>query len=167
VLVDENIIEFDAHGMANASIIGRPERTPSLGYTKDRKRFTDFGASARRADGKSDGGDVLELRVRVNAAQDSMSKSETMRQIAQQLIDEATQALESAAYCGEQPPQWVQAFMSPTGWEHYHQMCNGEAPAIREPAPHTGGVAGFSPNNTGLVGKTYTDQGQRQLVKSA
>jgi hypothetical protein len=51
-----DIIEFDTHGMANVSIIGRPERIPSLGYTKDRKRFTDFGASARRADGKPDGG---------------------------------------------------------------------------------------------------------------
>jgi len=86
-----DIIEFDTHGMANASVIGRPERTPSLGYTTDRKRFTDFGVSARRANGKPDGGDVLELRVRVNAAQDGMSKSETMREIARQVIAEATQ----------------------------------------------------------------------------
>src|SRR5260370_10601111 len=125
--------------MVNASVNGRSECTLSLGYTRDRKRFTDFGARARRADGQPDGGDVLELRVRVNAGRDGMSKSATMRQIAQQLIAEATQALESAAYCGEQPPQWVQAFMSPAGWEHYRQLHNEASRANTEPTPHTGG----------------------------
>ncbi len=129
--------------MANASVIGRPERTPSLGYTKDRKRFTDFGASARRADGQPDGGDMLKLRVRVNAGRDGMSKSATMHQIARQLIAEAIHTLESAAYCGEQPPQWVQAFMNPAGWEHYRQLRNEAGRASTEPAPHTGGGSWF------------------------
>jgi hypothetical protein len=159
VLVDEDIIEFDAHSMPNASVIGRPERTPSLGYTKDCKRFTDFGASARHADGQPDGGDVLELQVRVNAAQDGMSKAETLRQVGQQLKEEATQALKSAAHSGEQPPQWIQAFMSPTGWEHYHQLRNGAGRAITGLSPHIGGVAGFSsPKNDTPVSQTHTGQ---------
>ena len=41
--------------------------------------------------------------------------------------------------------QWVQRFMSPTSWQHYREMYNAAgysdeaAPAITEPAPHTGG----------------------------
>jgi len=167
------LIEFDKSGMANAGVIGRPERTPSLGRTKDRKRFTDFGASARRSNGKPYGGDVLGLRSRVNAEVCGASKPETMRELARQLVTEAPAAVESAAQHGEQPPQWVQAFMSPAGWERYHQLRNeagysGEtAPAITEPAPPTGGVAGFyAPDDDILASHTQSGQGSHQLKDS-
>jgi len=61
------------------------------------------------------------------------------------MVREARAALQSAARCSEQPPQWVQAFMSPAGWERYHQLCeeagHGEraVTARPEPAPRTGG----------------------------
>jgi len=61
-----------------------------------------FGASARRNDGKQDGGDALELTVQVTED----AKPEVMREIARQLMSEAREAVESAAQCGEQPPQW-------------------------------------------------------------
>jgi hypothetical protein len=54
--------------------------------------------------GRPDGDDVLELRVRVNAQECGTSKLETMREIVRQLVSEATQALESAAQNGKQPP---------------------------------------------------------------
>jgi hypothetical protein len=127
----------------------------------------DFGASARRRDGKPDGGDALELTVRVN----DEPKPEVMRQIARQLVSEAREALESAAHCGKQPPQWVQVFMSPAGWDHYHQLREEAVhsdQAIPEPAPHTGGVAGlYSPDNEVSACYTHTGQGQRQPRESA
>jgi hypothetical protein len=136
--------------MANASTIGRPERTPSLGYTKDRKSFTDSGASARRADGKPNGGDVLELRVRGNTAQYGMSKAETLRQVANEFLSEAEATLQHAASQGEQPPSWLQTFMSLTGWDYYHQLRekagqSDQAITISELAPPTGGAAGLYP----------------------
>jgi hypothetical protein len=45
-----------------------------------------------------------------------------MCELARRLVSEAREAVESAAHCGEQPPQWVQAFMSKAGWEHSHQL---------------------------------------------
>lgn len=68
-------------------------------------------------------------------------KTEVMSQLAR----EACEARESAARCGEQPPQWVQTFMSPAGWECYHQLReeagdpHEAALAGPEPVPHTGG----------------------------
>src|SRR6266446_9157520 len=143
----------------------RGEHTASVGLRED--GWVDFGASARRSDGKQDGGDALELTVRVN----DESKSEVMRELARQLLSEAREAVESAAHCGEQPPQWVQAFMSPAGWEHCHQRreeADHSDQAITEPAPHIGGVAGFaSPDNDAPVSQTHPGQGQRQLRASA
>ena len=114
----------------------RGEHTASLGLCED--GWVDFGASARRSDGKQDGGDALELTVRVN----NEPKSEVMRELARQLVSEAREAVESAAHCGEQPPQWVQAFMSKAGWEHYHHLreeVGHSDQAITEPVPHIGG----------------------------
>jgi hypothetical protein len=54
-------------------------------------------------DGKQDSGDALELTVRVTED----AKPEMMRQIARQLVHEASN--------GEQSPAWVQTFMSPAG----------------------------------------------------
>jgi hypothetical protein len=114
----------------------RGEHTASVGLRED--GWVDFGASARRSDGKQDGGDALELTVRVNAE----PKPEVMRELARQFVSEAREAVESAAHGGEQPPQWVQAFMSKAGWDHYHHL-RAEAghsnQAITESAPHIGG----------------------------
>ena len=64
----------------------RAERTASVGFREE--GWVDFGASARRADGKPDGGDALELTIRVN----DESKPEIMREIARQLVSEARHA---------------------------------------------------------------------------
>src|SRR5205085_1220027 len=91
-----------------------------------------------------------------------------------QLVSEAREAMESAARCGEQPPPWVQAFMSPAGWKRYNQLrqeagyCDETAPASTELAPHTGGVAGCSPSgNDTPANHMHNSQGQRQLRASA
>ena len=76
------------------------------------------GASARRIAVKQDDGDTLELAVRVTEE----AKPEVMREIARQLVHEARAAIEHAASNGEQPPVWVQTFMSPAGWEHYSTL---------------------------------------------
>ncbi len=69
-----------------------------------------FWSQRRRNDGKQDSGDALELTVRVTED----AKPEMMRQIARQLVHEASN--------GEQLPAWVQTFMSPAGWEHYSTL---------------------------------------------
>jgi hypothetical protein len=136
----EDILPPEENGMGLAS--WRGEHTASVGLRED--GWVDFGASARRNDGKQDGGDAFELTVRVKEE----PKPEVMRQAARQLVSEAREAMESAAQHGEQPPQWVQAFMSPAGWERYHQLCEEAGhcdqaiTASPEPAPHTGGVDG-------------------------
>jgi hypothetical protein len=156
------LLPLEKNGMGLAS--WRGEHTASVGLRED--GWVDFGASARRADGKQDGGDALELRVRVTEE----AKSEVMREIARQLVSEAREAVESAAHCGEQPPPWVQAFMSKAGWEHYHQLCEEAShsdQAITESASHTGGGAGFaSPDNDTPASQTHPGQEQRQVHHS-
>ena len=138
------ILPLEKNGMGLAS--WRGEHTASVGLRED--GWVDFGASARRNDGKQDGGDALELTVRVTED----AKPEVMRQIARQLVHEARAAMEHAASNGEQPPAWIQTFMSPAGWEHYFTLReeaghpDQAALAIPEPVP-TGGVAGFHPSN--------------------
>src|SRR5215469_767920 len=72
-----------------------------------------------------------------------------MYELARQLVSEAREAIESAAHCGEHIPQRVQAFMSPAGWERYHQLCEEAGhsdqaiTASAEPMPSTGGLGGF------------------------
>lgn len=91
----------------------------------------------------NNGGGTLELTVRVNEE----PQAEAMRQAVHQLVSEAREALERAARKGEQPLQWVQAFMSPAWWERYHQLCeeadhSDQTVTTRsEQASHTGGVA--------------------------
>ena len=136
----EDILPPEKNGMGLAS--WRGEHTASVGLRED--GWVDFGASARRADGKQDGGDALELTVRVN----DQPKPEVMRDLARQLVQEARDAMESAARNGEQPPQWVQAFMSPAGWERYHQLREQDGhsdqsiTSTHELIEHIGGVAG-------------------------
>jgi TOTE conflict system, Archaeo-Eukaryotic Primase domain len=130
----EDLLPLEKNGMGLAS--WRGEHTASVGLRKD--GWVDFGASTRHSDGKLDGGDALELTVRVNEE----AKPEVMRELARQLVSEAREALESAAYCGEQPPQWVQVCMSPAGWERYHQLreeAGRSDQASTEPASPTGG----------------------------
>jgi hypothetical protein len=158
----DDFLTFDRHGMANASEIGRPEHTPSVASTKDRKRFTDFGASARREDGRPDGGDVLELAARIDG-----DKAEVMSQAAKEMVREARKVLESAARSGIQPPAWVQAIMSQAGHEHFNhlaqkhghqvQVCTIQSPDYDQ--EHTRGVVGFS---TGTLQEleTIRDYGQ-------
>ena len=57
--------------------------TPSVvAFTKDGEGWVDFGASARRADGKQDGGDALELATRMNRQE----KADFMREVGQAVI---------------------------------------------------------------------------------
>ncbi len=123
----EAILPPERNGMGLAS--WRGERTASVGLRAE--GWVDFGASARRSDGKQDGGDALELHVRVTQE----AKPEVMRQIARQLVREAREAMESAAWRGLPPPAWVQPFMTKAGWQHYHALC-AEAARV---GTHTGG----------------------------
>jgi TOTE conflict system primase-like protein len=148
----EQILPPEKNGMGLAS--WRGERTASVGLRAD--GWVDFGASARRADGKQDGGDALELTVRVTQE----AKPEVMRQIARQLLREAREAMESAAWRGEQPPAWVQPFMTDAGWQRYHALRAEAAHA----ATHTRGVAGFHPPSEQTQTNTIqTNQGPQQL----
>ncbi len=51
-----------------------------------------------------------------------------VREIARQLVHEAHAAMNHAVNNGEQPPAWMQAFMSQAGWEH--------SSTLREEAGH-------------------------------
>ena len=156
----------EENGMGLAS--WRGEQTASVGLRED--GWVDFGASVRRADGKQDGGDALELTVRITEE----PKAEVMRELARQLVSEAREAMERAAHGGEQPPPWVQAFMSQAGWEHYHHLLEEAGhsdQAITESAPHIGGGTGCaSPDNDAPTNSTHPgqeeQQGQRQVQQS-
>jgi hypothetical protein len=113
----DDLVEFD-HKMANAEAIGRFERTPSLGSTRDRQHWADFGSGARQDDGRPDGGDVLELKVRVS----SESKPEILSELGHEMVAEARAELESAARASLDPPTWVQEILSESGWSHYWQL---------------------------------------------
>jgi len=156
------ILPPEKNGMGLAS--WRGEQTASVGLRED--GWVDFGASARRTDGKQDGGDALELTVRITEE----AKPEVMREIARQLVSEAREALERAAHCDEQPPPWVQAFMSEAGWEHYHHLreeAGHSDQAITEPASHTGGIVDCaSPDHDAPTSQTHPDQEQHQLQDS-
>ncbi|HEV2579606.1 MAG TPA: hypothetical protein VGT44_02040, partial [Ktedonobacteraceae bacterium] len=127
----EDLLPREKNGMGLAS--WRGERTASVGIRAD--GWVDFGASARRPDGKQDGGDALELQVRIS----QQAKPEVMRRVGRQLVHEAREVLESAAWRQEQPPAWVQPFLTEAGWQHYHAL---RAEAARA-ALHRG-VGGFS-----------------------
>jgi hypothetical protein len=118
----DDLLDFDRNSMANAEQIGRPERTPSLGATRDRLHWADFGAAARQLDGRPDGGDVLELLTRVSPD----SKAEILRQLGQIMVAEARTELECAAQRGVGPPAWVAQIMSEAGWTHYWRVRNGQ-----------------------------------------
>src|SRR5258706_3053518 len=151
----------------------RGEHTASVGLRDG--GWVDFGASARRNNGKQDGGDALELAVRVTQE----AKPEVMRQAARQLVQEAREAMERAAWRGEEPPGWVVAMMTKAGWERYHALraearyVVDQAQAASEAAQvpqSTRGVAGFYPSPETAQGDTQLpgeEVRQRQKTASA
>ncbi len=118
----DDLLDFDRNGLANAGEIGRPERMPSLARTRDGQRWSDFGASAQRSDGRPDGGDVLELLVRMSGR----CKAEVLRQLGQEMVMEARAELERAARVSVFPEQWVQDMMSEAGWARYWSLRKGQ-----------------------------------------
>jgi len=114
----DDLLDFNRHGMTSAEALGRPERTPSVGSTHDRQHWADFGAAAREDDGRPTGGDVLELLVRTSGR----SKAQILRKLGREMVAEARAELESAASRQVDPPMWVQAIMSETGWNHYQRL---------------------------------------------
>lgn len=103
--------EHNGYGLAS----WRGERTASVGYLDEENVWVDFGAGARKADGKQDGGDALELQVRVSR----QSKGDVLSQVGRDLKNAARAALESAASQGEEPPAWVQELLTDNGWSYY------------------------------------------------
>jgi len=116
----DDLLDFDRTGMSNAEALGRPERTPSVGSTRDREHWADFGAAAREDDGRPTGGDVLELLVRTLGR----SKAQVLRDLGREMVAQARAELESAASRQVDPPMWVQQIMSEAGWNHYRRLRN-------------------------------------------
>jgi hypothetical protein len=96
------------------------ERTPSTSYhdTRDGERWTDFSAGARQSNGRPDGGDALELYVRLQGE----SRSRVLSTLGREMVAEARAALEDAARRGTEPPAWVAEITTAAGWQHYWQM---------------------------------------------
>jgi hypothetical protein len=120
-----DLLPAEKNGMGLAS--WRGERTASVAFRGD-EAWVDFGAGARRADGKQDGGDALELAVRLTEQQ----KREFLRTVGKELNRAASQEILRAAREGVAPASWVAELMTQEGWRVYH-----------ENAP-LGGLAGFS-----------------------
>jgi hypothetical protein len=127
----DDLLDFNRYGMTNAEALGRPERTPSLGSTRDRQHWADFGAAAREDDGRPIGGDVLELLVRTSG----QSKAQVLRALGREMVAEARAELERAAARQVDPPMWVQQIMSEAGWNHYRRLRNEYQRKPREPGP--------------------------------
>lgn len=129
----------ERNGMINASTIGRPERTASVGITKDGRRFTDFGAGARKKDGTQDGGDAFEFYCRLH----NLNKSDALRELGQGLNREASQEILRAARAGELPPSWVMDIITDKGRAVYNENALRHGHNTLEAHEH-GGVLGFS-----------------------
>ncbi len=134
----DDLAKPERNGMVNATIIGRPERTASVGVTRDGKHFTDFGAGARNPDGTQDGGDAFEFYIR----SEGKDKSDVLRQLGQALNKEASQEILHAARVGELPPSWVMDIITDTGRNIYNRNALRHGHKTLE--EHTGGLAGFS-----------------------
>ena len=118
--------ERNGYGLAS----WRGERTASV--AKRGAQWADFGSSARRDDGSPDTGDALELHVRLSGA----PKPEVMRSAARELLQEARQALESAARAGQPLPSWLEEIVTDAGLDRYARIANqaghlGDAMRIR------------------------------------
>jgi hypothetical protein len=106
--------ERNGYGLAS----WREEQTASVAMRND--RWTDFGASARRPDGRQDGGDALELQARLTRT----TKSDILRKAAKQLVVQARTELESAAQAGQSLPTWIEEIVTDAGRAHYeHVKC--------------------------------------------
>jgi len=119
----EDLVAYERNGMILAN--WRGERTASVGITKDGQHWVDFGASARRPDGKQDGGDAFELYIRKSRR----AKNEVLRELGQALNREASCELLRAARAREAPAAWVAEMMTSKGWSVYNQN--------RQKAEHT------------------------------
>jgi hypothetical protein len=102
--------ERTGYGLA----VWRGERTASVRYTAD-NGWVDFGAGGLRADGRRDGGDVLELYCRLQ----DRSRADVLRETAREMVGVARRELEEAARAGRGPAAWVAAMTSPAGWAYY------------------------------------------------
>ncbi len=94
--------------------VWRDERTASVRYTAD-NGWVDFGAGGLRADGRRDGGDVLELYCRLQ----DRSRADVLREAAREMVTVARRELEEAARAGRGPVVWVATVTSPAGWAYY------------------------------------------------
>lgn len=131
-----DLLDFDRDGFANAGLIGRPERTPSLARTRDGQRWSDFGAIVRRLDGTPDGGDALELLIRMR----QVSKAQILRELGHEMVTQARAELERAARSGVLPEPWVQNMMSEAGWTRYWSLRKGQEQTT---SGTRGSLAGF------------------------
>ncbi len=111
----EDLVAYERNGMILAD--WRGERTASVGVTEDGQHWVDFGASARRPDGKQDGGDAFELYVRKSGR----TKDEVLRELGRALNREASRELLRAARAGEIPVVWLADRMTPKGWSVYNE----------------------------------------------
>jgi hypothetical protein len=111
------------------------ERTPSTAYydTQEGERWTDFSARARGADGHQDGGDALELYIRLQSG----SRRAVLSELGRELVNEARAELEAAARSATEPPGWVAEITTPAGWEHYRQIAVQQSSQSNERQPHS------------------------------
>ncbi len=110
--------ERNGYGLA----VWRGERTASVRYTAD-NGWVDFGAGGLRADGRRDGGDVLELYCRLQ----DRSRADVLREAAREMVAVARRELEEAARGGRGPVAWVATVISPVGWAYYDRCSMSNA----------------------------------------
>lgn len=111
-----DLLETQGNGYGLAT--WRGEHTASVAFFEKENAWIDFGATARRGNGRHDGGDALELFVRLSGRE----KQDVMRDLARDLNREARHALEEAARAGQAPPGWVQALLTESGWQYYQSL---------------------------------------------
>jgi hypothetical protein len=110
--------ERNGYGLA----VWRGERTASVRYTAD-NGWVDFGAGGLRADGRRDGGDVLELYCRLR----DRSRADVLREAAREMVAVARRELEEVARAGRYPVAWVATVTSPAGWAYYDRCSMSNA----------------------------------------
>lgn len=115
--------EQNGYGLAT----WRGEHTASVAFFDKENAWIDFGATAQRGNGRHDGGDALELYVRLSGQE----KQDVMRDLARDLNREARNALEDAARAGQEPPGWVQQLLTESGW-HYYQSIRARFCALKQ-----------------------------------
>lgn len=101
-----DILPLERNGYALAQ--WRDERTASVKFYVD-NTWCDHGAGGVRPDGSKDGGDALELSCRVTGK----SRSEALREAAEQMRVEALEELQRATRERRGPLRWVAAIMPP------------------------------------------------------